>query len=149
MNDDERIARLTELARREYGPRAAVYRRTWKDGEEAWIERSWDEAPCLSVEHPRALDALEAALLVLSSKYPGMMRLALADLSDRGKLSTAKVTLRSDEPPAWVEQLAAEWERASERPVASEPNLYDGTRMQTLEQCAAELRERAKGGERG
>lgn len=68
MSDDERIARLTELARRVYGPHASVHLRTWEGGAEVWVERSWDEAPCLSAEHPRALDALEAALPVMAEE---------------------------------------------------------------------------------
>lgn len=57
----ERIARLTELARRVW-PQADVER--FGDGTMV-IVRS---APMLACDHPRALDALEAALLVLAGE---------------------------------------------------------------------------------
>lgn len=50
--------------------------------------------------------------------------------------------------PAWVEQLAAEWDaHGVDANCARDP--VRAQRAQTYARCAAELRERAKGGERG
>lgn len=120
MTDEARLKRLTELARRvwpeaEVGPDYGIGGKqrgysvkasmaAYSDGLTAW--------------HPRALDALEAALLVLAG-----------------------------EPPTWVEQLATDLEQrvAGIRkskvadPDRAEPLAY------AYDWIARELRERAKG----
>jgi hypothetical protein len=159
--DDERIARLTDLARRVWPDRNARVA-IGEEGEEGEEEHGacvildelgeWEQH--LGITHPRALDALEAALLVLSSPHSGAMRLALRDLAEHGKLSTAKVTLR-DEPPAWVELLASEWEKLAkqadhkvrEPAINATAALVKGailTLGDAFRHCAAKLRERAK-----
>lgn len=157
MSDDERIARLTELARRVW-PNAAV--NAW--GDAAWVERHAGEYPCLSVAHPRAHDALEAALLVLAhgreTVVQTLSRMSAPRITPKhvaaarehvGRLEELRawyqvhiapheneLAERTDEPPAWVEQLAQEWE-------AFEPDVVPG-QDGALRHCARELRKRAK-----
>ncbi len=69
MSEEERIARLTELARRVWPDvmhLRVVDNRQWRA---AYVCRGEDTDPQLCIEdHPRALDALEAALLVLAGE---------------------------------------------------------------------------------
>jgi hypothetical protein len=66
MTDEERIERLTELARH-----------VWSDAEieadrnQVHVETSAEWGFALSIKHPRALDALEAALRVLAGETDG------------------------------------------------------------------------------
>lgn len=103
VTDEARIARLTELARR-----------VWPDERSAEIRQPVGKAMCFGGSgyqlvgigsHPRALDALEAALLVLAGETPRERAQAFfASLPDppHGLLAVGQV---ADEPPAWVEQL--------------------------------------------
>jgi hypothetical protein len=68
--DDDRIARLTELARRVWGDSAQVY--ADRNGHASVTVPEDDDdgrTRVLTVVHPRALDALLPALLVLA--HPG------------------------------------------------------------------------------
>lgn len=64
MTDEERIARLTELARQVFGDELAknIPPVIYEDGF-AMVRGRWCEH--MRIRHPRGLDALEAALLVL------------------------------------------------------------------------------------
>jgi hypothetical protein len=87
MSDEERLARLTELALQvwpsgivehgeadaDYGPSFSV----WVPDPHRKILGIGHEA--LSIIHPRALDALEAALLVMTSDTPVVDLLWLRD----------------------------------------------------------------------
>ncbi len=128
MTDEARIKRLTELARRVWPDAAAavvdgvpsVHEMTDYYGEYIHIAR-----------HPRALDALEAALLVLSGDLvltgdernlmrPDIRRVIEANV----EVGMAYTKLLVD-----VEQLAGEWDRSGDP---------------AIKVCAAELRERAR-----
>jgi hypothetical protein len=143
VSGDERIVRLTELARRVWPdePRLVV------DHEPEYLsatvlDRPWhdpDTSALLKVErHPCALDALEAALLVLAA----------------GGRITPQVQAAHDalvgDSLAWVEQLATQWERESDelRELMRSHDERDAFRLygeaKALSACAAKLRERAK-----
>ena len=70
MNDDERIRRLTELARRVWPDRDAQIFVASDDEENTCVvlDEKGDWEQHLGTNHPRALDALEAALLVLAGE---------------------------------------------------------------------------------
>ena len=123
MSDDERIARLIELARRVWpdaakGGIAYDADNNFKPGEVtlAAHQPEWTPLVTLYCNHPRALDALEKALLVLAG-----------------------------EPPAWVEQLCKQWEReAMEPPPETVRTAHPPYLLRiALQECAKELRERA------
>ena len=125
MSDEARIERLTQLARRVW-PNAHVA----QCGDAVVVDADYEPRFPLQVHHPRALDALEAALLVLSMERPD---------SARHVYSTA--------PPAWVEQLAERWDRAAEACVeklSHSHNLPGSLYAEIFLQCARELRERAR-----
>ena len=65
MTDEARLARLTELARSVWGGGYA-----WYDDDRASIAGVHTERmdSVIEIQHPRALDALEAALLVLADE---------------------------------------------------------------------------------
>lgn len=120
MTDEARIARLTELAQRVWPDLLDV--RVYADATHAsvtFVYSPTTRAKGLSIEgHPRALDALEAALLVLAG-----------------------------DTPAWVEQLAGKWESDADACERAHPE-WGGACLyvaKNLRQVAAELRERAKG----
>lgn len=119
MTDEARIARLTELARRVWPEAVAGFTSDSSNYSvpTAYVESTRNGSTEISIDHPRALDALEAALLVLA-----------------------------DETPAWVEQLAKEWECAAD--IHSPPNGEVSWPVDRMRRdCARELRERAKRGE--
>ena len=142
MSDDDRIERLTQLARRMWPDRPYVEVRSGigfaevRDGprDGGWIDS------LLRVDHGNALDALEAALLVLDGARV-VPDGALRDAYCRGVVDAL------EESPAWVEQLAAQWEREALEPppetvrTAHPPYLL----RVALQECAKELRARAKG----
>lgn len=162
MSDDDeaRIGKLTELARRVW-PRDREIA-VCQDGAEAEV-LGHDCDSLIRIEHPRALDALEAALLVLagepadfdellarSSVGQGLRALRedpeaeLARVEEELTPEVMEILRRAnDEPPAWVEQLAAKWEAAADAhsPLGAPPYPVDRMRRD----CARELRERAKG----
>ena len=130
MSDEERIARLTALARRvwdneeEANPVVSLGLRGC-DPHAAYVVNDTGVVLTIAAPNDRALDALEAALLVLVG-----------------------------EPPAWIEKLANEWERkaieVAERCRAKLPadNVYLGPLLEMtiglVRSCADELRERAR-----
>jgi len=113
MTDDERIERLTELSRRVW-PDAEIE----ADRNQAHVGTSAEWGFAVSIKHPRALEALEAALLVLAG-----------------------------EPSPWVEQLASEWEVDADACERATPEWGRSclSVAKGLRQCARELRGRAKG----
>jgi hypothetical protein len=122
---DERIERLTELARRIALAEEPDVRPELHTVEVERLGDTYTASALLGrvrIEgHPRALDALEAALLVLAG-----------------------------EPPAWVAKLCAQWEyeadalmqRVADSPDDPSPPLR--TTAATMYVYAAELCERAK-----
>lgn len=167
MDDNERIERLTELARRVYGNDAVVepIERLTSD-QRGWGVRTYG-CSHMQVMGLRALDALEAALLVMAAKdptageapddcYPLRRHLVQyaalvkvrADMAGKEllvvDLAAALANRAVQRQTAWVEQLAAEWESFAER---FRDSGWPGADL--WDRCAAELRERARGGERG
>lgn len=150
-SDDERLQRLTELARRvcEMEPTIEVV------GPQAAIV--WD-GPFVLIDiggHPHALDALEAALLVLTGDVTirGVRGAVLVPMLpiDRdaecivdGLVAQSQAGQRMRLVPAWVEQLASEWDMNASM---SDCSLAGTAVSDCLLRCAAELRRRAKGGE--
>lgn len=164
MTDEARLARLTELARR-----------VWPELERphVWAPTEVGTAiPGCALDdegleyihvhpHPRALDALEAALLVLADeeRVPLTERRVFEDRIEALERDRATLVRRYKdrelEQAAWVEALAQEWEvkagtiarRVAQRLPSNEyaPLL---TEMLTtvVDGLARELRERAKRG---
>lgn len=156
MTDEARIARLTEIARR-----------VWQHSEEQPVTVECGLGACVRsgsrtaldvvATHDRALDALEAALLVLADeeRIPLTERRVFEDRIEA--LERDRATLvrryrdRELEQAAWVEDLAEEWSASAAEcravpethgVVATASHLQAGQ----LERCARELRERAKRG---
>ncbi len=149
----ERIARLTELARKVWSEATANLHhgtsraRPLGYGVNATGKLESDGAV---VWHrgdiARAYDALEAALLVLSGEGKVLTReafheavnLAAELIAERRRQSMAE--LEKTFVPAWVEELASEWDMSGygrrDAHAEDEAQVYFG--------CAAELRERAK-----
>lgn len=119
MSDDERIQRLTELARRVWPDQHPLELEAMPQWQSAAVRMEANGELLLLVEnHPRAFDALEAALLVLA-----------------------------DEPPAWAQKLADEWYASAKKiPEMMDPEIGKWV-ARILGDCASELlrRERAKG----
>ena len=131
MTDEARIARLTELARRVWTSRTnvrVVHDREYDAAIVLYDAASRDTRPLVSIPHPRALDALEAALLVLAGDAKVHPDGALRDAYLAG--ANAGYT----EQTKWVEQLAARWDE-----------LHEGGYNASFAECARELRERARG----
>jgi hypothetical protein len=135
--DDARIQRLTELARK-----------VWPELEHPSIEGPLesiasgatlhdDGLEYLHVHpHPHALDALEAALCVLAGEEPMPVSwVQYRDAVDR--------TMRLEERLGALEQLASDWERYAKFERGDGPGR-PGPAYVAYEQCAAELRKRAK-----
>lgn len=164
MTNDERIQRLTELARRVW-PDANVDMECRSFGVYLGEECVWFcDADFDS--NPRALDALEAALLVLAGEAPlvasgqGAICKLVPGLPidhDAERQIDALVTAATKrEPlaPAWVEQLAEEWEHRAAKWVSVHDSHHDEdecadacyAEAKQVLNCADELRERAKEG---
>jgi hypothetical protein len=84
VTDEARIARLTELARRVW-PQFENLRVVATPIEALVLfdygsEKRRDTSTLLHVPHPRALDALEAALLVLSEERPVRLQTVITPL---------------------------------------------------------------------
>jgi glycine/D-amino acid oxidase-like deaminating enzyme len=166
-DDDERLARLTELARRLWPDQGATVRwDAFYDVAKVVNERG---TILFEMQHPRSLDALEAALLVLAGEDPlGKWARKLAEDSVRaGDAAEAALAMRADEsrpvgildmlavyaqPHDWVEQLAAKMEANGRQLVEkASPEMRDLAEAFacSLEAYADELRARARqGGER-
>ncbi len=158
MTDDERIARLTELAKKVW-PDAEVDADA--KGAQAFVGTSAEWGFAVKIAHPRALDALEAALLVLSGEGKVLTREvfheAVREAAIRIAKSWAESTSELEEAlvPAWVEQLATEWDaraaecarKASEAHTRRDQELVSmySTQQHATIWHAAELRERARG----
>jgi len=124
MTDDARIARLTLLARRVWPDTRVI----------AWPEHIYveDETPVQRASvfgHPRALDALEAALLVLAGE------------SAADDVVTLAAKLHGGPMRARMMELATEWEASAH----GRRDAHAEDEAQVYFDCAAELRERAKG----
>lgn len=155
MTDEARLARLTELARR-----------VWPDDREIAVEHYekrevivWghDGESHARIDHPRAFDALEAALLVLSGDLvlTGDERSLMRPDVQRIVQANVDVGMAYTELLLQVEQLAAEWEAQA----ASWRNNHEhddgveeceeacNAEAKQVERCARMLRERAKRGE--
>jgi hypothetical protein len=86
MTDDACIARLTELARKVWPGVVQVRLRAFADeGMQLSVETAEWHRTVLSIIHPRALDALEAALRAVAG-----------------------------EPPLWVVELAEKWQQTAD-----------------------------------
>lgn len=144
---DERIQRLTELARRVW-PYERDRLRIEIDvvGTLRILEKGSDDPLFLLDDVPPecALDALEAALLVLAE-----------DVTIRGVRGAVLVPMLPGEPPAWAEQLASEWEAKANKwlalPHGDDHECEDACHAEATQvlRCAAELRERAREAGRG
>jgi hypothetical protein len=156
MSDDERLLRLTELARRvwpdgKYVRELGVY--VAPNGQRARVVNHAAGFDLLDVKrHPRSLDALEAALLVLTGDVTirGVRGAVLVPMLpiDRdaerivdGLVAQSQTGQRTPLVPAWAEELAVEWEARAAR------MLREGGAEEVASEvmlCAAKLRERAK-----
>jgi hypothetical protein len=148
MTDEARIARLTPLVRKVYGPDAVLH--CYCEPVVAWSVRRGEHIVFIC-EGERSFDALEAALLVLAEDAKVHPDGALRDAYLAG------VNAGYTEQTKWVEQLAAEWEahaNATVRftdenpPVNSAAQLIAGavlTLGDVYRRCARELRARARG----
>lgn len=143
MSEDERIARLTELARQVYGD--GIY--SPEHGRPGSVGRSQDKlggwhvlvmagdgsyCPLEIREHPRALDALEVALLVLAGE-------SCADDVVRGL--AAQLCAERGDTLVRLSQLAESWKYLAAQ--LGEGEYADGARG-ALQRCWRELREALK-----
>jgi len=136
MSDDERLARLTELARRLVHGASIQYGDTNIAGDPSFeVFDVADDIVLRIPAHPRALDALEAALLVLADDV------AVDDDAARLAQAAAAFVRLTRGAPAWVEQLAAEWEDDAAEALRDGADAVAYTKTV----CADELRARAKG----
>lgn len=142
MTDDERVVRLADLAQRMW-PGATISHES--DGTSVITgiqsdgERSWTEEPVF-IRHPRALDALEAALLVLAdeARIPLTADQVTRDALESCRRDREALVRRIREERAAMEQLAEQWERDASTVAHCED---EGAAYQ---RCAQELRARAK-----
>lgn len=159
MTDDQRIERLTELARRAWLEKDGVVVESTPQTHGAYVlhEVSGIDTPTglpiswtgelATIYHPRALDALEAALLVLDDqeRIPLTERRVLEDRIEALERDRAALTRRyrdrEFEGRAWVEELAQQWEAEIPKLEALDVPNAEGL----LSKCIAELRERAGG----
>jgi hypothetical protein len=143
--DEERLARLTALARKAYGQDVVVH--CYCEPREAWSVRRVAYAPedrpsiVVFVEGLRSFEALEAALLVLAGdlvltgEERSLMRPDIKAIVEANvEVGMAYTSLLVE-----VERLASEWENRGH-----ELGQWS-TERALMEQLAAELRERAKG----
>jgi hypothetical protein len=147
VTDEARLERLTELARRVWPDEAGMrieYDPDSRDGTNICVHDGYSYT-LAELRHPRALDALEAALLVLAREGTVLTREQMDRSADM--VATAVEYLEAAKQPLpWVESLASEWQaRASAR--RERAPLAEGYIADTLDDCAAELRERAQRGE--
>lgn len=135
MTDEARIARLTELARR-VDQRAIIVSvtPTLSNSSHGWAAlTTHNDVVLAQAMGERALDALEAALLVLAE-----------DVTIRNVRGAVLVPMLPGEapgdPPVWAEELIRNWTAAGEGlHAAGHDELGDA-----YLDCAASLRARAK-----
>jgi hypothetical protein len=121
---DDRIARLTELAQRVWAPRS-LYVEQASEFQSAAVRGVDDDQPWLLVEdHPRALDALEAALLVLAAE---------PDMRDAALRGCGNVIREQEAKLAAVREAAEAWE-ADARRLNTTPCLPASTLMDCREE---------------
>lgn len=138
MSDEERLVRLTEMARQVWPEVHSVYEHDGYLDAGALAMQGGYRLLMRIAPHPRALDALEAALLVLSGEgiVTTLPRFSAAVVEAAEKLaeSRAKTSAELDamlgKVPAWAEKLASEWDSSGDP---------------AIRVCAAELRKRARG----
>lgn len=167
MTDEARIARLTELARRVWGEHGIYDGANGRPGSVAksqgklggyhvlFMAGDGSYMPIQIADHPRALDALEAALLVLAGELvlTGDERSLMRPDIRRIVEANADLSLRYSQLLLDIEQLASKFDAETERLRAQIKQPGNGELsemgMLTLAWCARELRECAKGkGER-
>lgn len=129
----ERLARLTELAQRVW-PDVAEYLRVENDAAQAFVRCAGGTVLLDVVAASRALDALEAALLVLAGDG------GEAAMFDSGR----RFERAMQKHAPWIETLAGEWEAQAIALSGSDAELKPSGAAK-LVHCAAELRARAKG----
>lgn len=168
VTDDERIARLIELAQKVWPSAGEVGLSDLNPGEVILAKYlpEWTPLLTLQCDHPRALDALEAALLVLAGDTVVNALIARSSLGaglhamqtdPEAELERIDAELTNEVmdairdantmPPAWVEALASDWE-SSYRMLRENYPEHAGLTLiaHCLRDLAAELRKRAKEG---
>ncbi len=155
VSEDERIARLTELARRVWTQRRNVRVTASEDAAFVMADVGSQSYPVISIPHPRALDALEVALLVLADEVEFRRKMPPREITAFGPTAIeyadgGTLHIVADDTPAWVEKLAKEWDKtADDLHVMADKDLRHEpehrARAESYAECAAELHERAKG----
>ena len=149
MTDEARIKRLTELARQAWPhDDVAVVIASVDVDDSLFVEVQRDEEEesysLAGVHHPRALDALEAALLVLAD-YERVPLTPDAVLADRVRALEKQAGTFADKWRAReekLEKLAEGWERDADE-YHGKPGVPPGER-QLIHVLARELREVVK-----
>lgn len=145
MTDEARIARLTDLARSVW-PFYDVSVDADDDGSAAYVNNEPDAPPFIEICHPRALDALEAALLVLAdeARIPLTADQVTRDALESCRRDREALTKRIREERAAMEKLAEQWEaEALEPPPEACVHAHPPYLLRiTLQECARELRAR-------
>jgi hypothetical protein len=140
-SDDARLKRLIELARQVWPELERPFIWTDESVGDVMAAAELDDEGIQYIHvhpHPRALDALEAALLVLTGEVKGWIRPLgcgfVAEHCGNDDVCSAEAPqFRAD----LAEELAKEWEQeASERPGQQVAVVYRS--------CAVELRNRAR-----
>lgn len=135
MSDDERIERLTELARRVPEWRSLGVHVSGDERYVLLVTRTPDNVynHPVKIVHPRALDALEAALLVLSGEAEMIEPWRREMLRDRIEHLERRLKLAPAEP-----------QPDAPTDIAALPDYWDERRRRQgkpdLSRCAAELR---------
>ncbi len=154
MSDESSLVRVAALARKVYGDDVVLH--CFCDPHEAW---SVFRGRSMVALWEGGLDAFEALLLSRAEQ------LDLTEVRELlGELDICPEALRSPaawrellrqyverQQGAWVEKLASEWDREAKEALTAESIPHPSARralQYALEACAAELRERAKAGDR-
>lgn len=144
MTDDERIQRLTELARRVWPDQGAGV--SWDPFYDVAKVINDRRTILFEMQSPRAFDALEAALLVLADDE------GEAAMFSAGRRFEQAMRKCQSDPPAWVGKLASEWEQRAAKWVSMHESHHDEdecadacyAEARQVLVCADELRERAR-----
>jgi hypothetical protein len=140
---DERLERLTELARKAWpAVLHARVRAAYADRHEVTVETADYHRMRLMVDHPRALDALESALRVLANEPVG--DLVWLESLDEERARTASLLRDLDAERARVDAQGehnaithACWVADRNRANAAEARLAELTDVPDLSACAA------------